>query len=75
MTRLLTRQVFARMRTEVLREIPDAVERKRVRAVSFEQALMNYRDGLPLFGWPKDMPQAVREAFTREGGYRPQTVH
>ena len=74
MTTLLDRKAFARMRTEVLREIRDVVERKRVRVISFEQALLNYRDGLPFFGWPPDVPQAIREHYARECGYL-QTVH
>ena len=75
MRTLPTRKGFAGIRAEVVRSIRDAVERKRVGAVSFEQALLNYRDGLPLFGWPPEVPQAIREAFLAECGYRPQTVH
>ena len=75
----MTREEFDDMRADILGEINDAGERERVRAVTYEQAEQNRRDGIPVFGWPPAIPQADRDELmdmlAREHGHRPKVRH
>lgn len=74
----MTREEFDDMRADILNEIEDATEHRRVAAVSYEEAVLNARDGIPAFGWPPSIPQADREALmammAHEYGLRRKTI-
>ena len=75
----MTLEQFKDLRAAALGEIEDTADRRRVRDVSYPQAVMNLRDGLPIFGWHPSVAEKDRErimaSVARLRGYRAQAIH
>ena len=75
----MTPEEFEKIRAEALGELNDAADRRRVLAVPYLQAVINLRDGLPLFGWHPSVPvkncKMIMASIARLRGYRAQSIH
>ena len=72
----MTLDVFDAIRATI--EIADPRERE-FRSISYEWAVQDQRDRLPVFAWPPKATQADRESFMAmialEHGLRVKTIH
>jgi len=62
----MTKAEFEFIRMIVLEGITDKHERSRVEAITFEQALMNERDGKPAFGFARSISEEEQEMIMQE---------
>ena len=56
----MTHEEFIRLQKRILRMSRNPDKDKRIRAVTYEQAMQNREAGIPLFGWEPHAPEKLR---------------